>query len=146
MSPARTLFTGGRVRGAIEVETARTERALIDYEQTVLVALEETENAMVAYAEEQDRSRSLAGAVAAADRSVELFRTLYELELTEFQNVLDVQRSLTVQQDQLAESQGAIVRNLILLYRALGGGWEAGQQTAEAAEGEGAPAGSEAQG
>jgi outer membrane protein TolC len=102
----------------------RAERDLAAYEQTVLLALKEVENAMVAFAEERDRYASLIKSVTAATRSVELFQQLYRLELTDFQSVLEVQRSLTVQQDQLAESQGNITRSVILLYRALGGGWE----------------------
>ena len=57
---------------------------------------------------------------------MELFATLYRLELTDFQDVLDMQRSLVVQQDQLAESEGIIAGSLIRLYRSLGGGWDAG--------------------
>ena len=44
--------------------------------------------------------------------------------LTDFQNVLDSQRTLFQLQDQLAQSEGVVVQNLVLLYRALGGGWE----------------------
>ncbi len=120
------LFDGGRVRGAIEVQDARAEQALARYEQTVLRAVEDVENALVSFAQEQQRRESLAGAVEAAERSVELFATLYRLELTDFQDVLDVQRLLVVQQDQLAESEGIIAGSLIRLYRSLGGGWDAG--------------------
>ena len=55
---------------------------------------------------------------------MELVQTLYKSGLTNFQNVLDSERSLFLQQDQLAESQGQVVKNLIRLYRALGGGWD----------------------
>jgi len=90
----------------------------------VLVALEETEDALVAYAKERIRREYLARGVQASQRSVELVRTQYRAGLTDFQNVLDSERSLTAQQDQLAESQGLVINNLILLYRALGGGWQ----------------------
>jgi len=62
--------------------------------------------------------------VDAAEKSVEQVKTLYRTGLTDFQNVLDSERSLSQQQDQLAESRGLVVRNLISLYRALGGGWD----------------------
>lgn len=117
------LFDGGRVRNAIRVEDARTDAALVTYEQAVLRALEEVENGLVSYVEEGKRRADLARSVSAAERSVELVKTLYRAGLTNFQNVLDTERSLFNQQDALAESEGFVVKNLIHLYRALGGGW-----------------------
>ena len=117
------LFDGGSIRNSINVEDARTEEALVIYEQTVLLALEDVENSMVAYLEEQQRRESLERSVTAAQRAVELVKVLYDTGLTDFQNVLDTERSLFTQEDQLAESEGAVVQNLIAVYRALGGGW-----------------------
>lgn len=124
------LFDGGRVRSAIRVEEARTEQALTFYEQTVLNALEDVENAMVAYAEEKSRVTSLVRSVVAAQKSVDLVKILYTTGLTNFQNVLDMERKLFLQQDQLAESRGIVILNLIRIYRALGGGWQAAAATA----------------
>lgn len=117
------VFDGGRRRGRIEGEEARTDQLLSTYELTVLTALEEVENALVAYAKERVRRDRLARAVNASLRSVELVRTQYVSGLTNFQNVLDSERSLTNQQDRLAASEGLVIVNLITLYRALGGGW-----------------------
>jgi len=117
------LFDGGRIRGQIEVEDARTEQALHHYEQTVLSALEEVESAMSDFARERERKEALSLSADAADKSVELVLILYRTGLTDFQNVLDMQRSLFEQQDQLAESDGKIVKNLIRIFAALGGGW-----------------------
>ena len=117
------LFSAGRVRSRIMVEDARAEQLLAAYEQTVLNALEEVENAMVSYAQEQDRRDMLIRSVDAAQKSVELVDQLYKLGLTDFQNLLDMEKSLFEQQDQLAESEGAMVQNLVALYKALGGGW-----------------------
>ena len=118
------IFQGGRIRAAIQVEEARTEQALLAYEQSVLFALEEVEVTMVAYYQERLRRDKLVEAVVASERSVELVRTQYMTGLTNFQNVLDTQRSLFNQQDQLAESEGVLVQNLVALYKALGGGWD----------------------
>jgi len=135
------LFSGGRVRSQIRAEEARTEQALLAYEQTVLAALEEVENAMVAYEQESIRRERLREAVAATERSLELVLTQYRAGLADFQNVLDTQRSLLVRQDDLAVSEGRVVMNLVGLYRALGGGWDpeapipsvvAGDETAKA--------------
>jgi NodT family efflux transporter outer membrane factor (OMF) lipoprotein len=117
------LFDGGRVRQAIQVEDARSEQALARYEQTVLSALEDVEDAMAAYVQENDRRDALARSSAAAAKAVELVNVLYRTGLTDFQNVLDTERSLFEQQDQLAESEGRVTQNLIGIYRALGGGW-----------------------
>ena len=117
------IFDRGRIRSAIEVEEARAEQAVVRYERAVLRALEEVENALVAYSLEQRRRERLGAAVAATERTVELVRIQYRSGLTDFQNVLDAQRSLFQQQDQLAASDGQVSRNLIALYKALGGGW-----------------------
>jgi NodT family efflux transporter outer membrane factor (OMF) lipoprotein len=117
------IFDGGRIRNAIKVENARTEQALLNYEQTVLLALEEVENATVAYVQERIRRDALNRSVVAAQQSVDLVMTLYRTGLTDFQNVLDTESRLFVQQDDLAGSEGLVTRNLVQIYRALGGGW-----------------------
>ena len=118
------LFDRGRIHSAIDVAEAQSEQAFFAYELTVLGALEEVQNSMIAYFKEQERRDRLEEAVDAAQRAVDLVRTQYLAGLTNFQNVLDSQRSLFRFQDQLAESEGLAVQNLILLYRSLGGGWD----------------------
>lgn len=118
------LFAGGAVRSQIAAEEARTEQLLASYEQTVLRALEEVENAMVSYANEVERRARLTESVDATERSLDLVLTQYRAGLTDFQNVLDTQRSLLTRQDELAASEGLVIKNLITLYRALGGGWD----------------------
>jgi outer membrane protein, multidrug efflux system len=118
------IFSGGRIRANIEVEDARTEQALLSYEQAVLLAVEEVEDAMVSYVQEKHRHEILTRAVDASQRSVELVEVQYKTGVTNFQNVLDMHRSLFQQQDNLAESEGLVVQDLVRLYRALGGGWE----------------------
>jgi NodT family efflux transporter outer membrane factor (OMF) lipoprotein len=118
------IFDAGAIRQNIEVQTARQEQALIEYQATILDAMEEVENALVAYAKEQVRRDGLAKAVVAAERAEMLARNRYEAGLVGYFNVLDTQRSLLVLQDQLNQSDGAVVSNLVRLYKALGGGWE----------------------
>lgn len=121
------IFDGNRVQSNIQVAQARTEQLLAAYKQTVLNGLEDVENSMVSYMQELDRMEALERAVTAADKSEELVKIRYINNLSDFQNVLDMQRSLSTQQDKLADSQGGVVKNLISLYRALGGGWDAQQ-------------------
>jgi multidrug efflux system outer membrane protein len=118
------IFRGGAIRQNIEVQSALQEQALIQYEAAVLSALEEVENALVAYAEEQVRRDVLREGEQAAQKAVDLAQHKYEAGLTDFNNVLDAQRSLLTFQDQLAQSKGTVTANLIRLYKALGGGWE----------------------
>lgn len=117
------LFTGGKLKNQVRAEEARTQQALAAYEQVVLRALEEVQNALVAYGQEKERRDRLLQAVNASQRAVDLVQTQYVSGLTNFQNYLDAQRSLFRQQDDLAQSAGQVVNNLITLNRALGGGW-----------------------
>ncbi len=117
------LFTGGKIRGQIKVEEARTEQLLAAYEKTVLGALAEVENSLVSLRLEEHRRELLKVASESAQHSVELVHTQYVSGLTDFQNYLDAQRVLFKQQDELAESKGKVLTNLIYLNRALGGGW-----------------------
>lgn len=119
------LFDGGRIRGNIQIQKQRTEQLLLAYEQAVLLAVEEVETAMVAYAREQDLAAALRRAAVATAKSVELVRQRYVNGLADFQNVLDSERGLAELQDRLAFSRGNVVIHLIGLYRALGGGWQA---------------------
>ena len=118
------IFNGGAIRQNIEVQSALQEQALIAYEAAVLSALEEVENALVAYAEEQGRRDALREAEEAAQKAVELAQQKYQAGLTDFNNVLEAQRSLLTFQDQLAQSEGTVTSNLVRLYKALGGGWK----------------------
>ncbi len=117
------LFDFGRVRGNIQVQDARTEQLLKVYENTVLLGLEEVENALVGYVKEQQRRDALLRAVTASRRAAELSRDAYSKGLEDFQTVLDAERSVLDLEDSLAGSRGRVVTNLIALYKALGGGW-----------------------
>ena len=117
------LFKGGAIRQNIEVQSALQEQALIKYETAILSALEDVENALVAYGEEQSRRDSLQEAAQAAQKAVELAKYKYQSGLTDFYNVLEAERSLLTIQELLAQSNGTVGSNLVRLYKALGGGW-----------------------
>lgn len=117
------MFRAGAIRYNIEVHNALQEQALLQYEATILAALEDVENALVAYAQEQQRRQALVEATHAAQRAVTLARDAYASGLSDFLNVLEAERSVLSLQDQLAQSAGQVSANLIRLYKALGGGW-----------------------
>ena len=119
------VFDAGAIRNNIEIQSALQEQTLIAYESAVLGALEEAENTIMAYAQEQRRRQSLAEAVRSAQAAAELAGIKYRAGLIDFTTVLEAERALLGFRDQLAQSDGAIVTNLVRLYKALGGGWTA---------------------
>jgi NodT family efflux transporter outer membrane factor (OMF) lipoprotein len=114
----------GRVRAEVRAQTAVQEAALATYEKTVLLSLQEAENAIVAYAQEQIRHQALADEVAENRRSLDMANGLYAAGRVSFLDVLDSQRSLNQSEDQMALSDQAVSLDLIALFKALGGGWE----------------------
>ncbi len=117
------IFDRGRIRRQIEIQSATEEQALIAYEGTVLAALEEVENALVALANARTRQGSLAAAADAARRAAELARDRYAAGLIGYQTVLDTERTVLSAEDALTSSEAESTSDLIRLYKALGGGW-----------------------
>jgi multidrug efflux system outer membrane protein len=118
------VFDGNRIKSNIRIQETKTKQLYYYYEQTVLTAQEEVENAVTDYIHEKQRNAILEQSVQAARKSADMAQSLYRSGLTDFQNVLDMQRALSVQQDNLAASQGQVTQNLIRVYKALGGGWD----------------------
>ena len=119
------IFDFGKIRSTIRVQNALEEQALVVYEQSVLTALADVEDALTAYGHEQERRQLLADSVTANERAVKLATQRYTAGLTDFLSVLDAQRSLYAAQDQLVQSNRFVSDDLVALYKALGGGWEA---------------------
>ncbi len=117
------LFQGGAIQANIRVQQALRDQSLLAYRKSVLIALQEVEDAMVAGTNEQKRCASLIEAVAANRRAVELSTQLYTAGQTDFINVLNAQRSLLQSESELTLSHLAMATDLIALYKALGGGW-----------------------
>lgn len=117
------IFSAGQIRQNIRVENARQEQALIRYEQTVLTALEEVENALVGFGKEQERHRELVRSELAGRRAVTLATDQFRSGLVDFLDVLTAERSLYAAQQELAISERILAQNAVRLYQALGGGW-----------------------
>jgi outer membrane protein, multidrug efflux system len=118
------IFTGGRLRSQLRVQDARLQQAAISYRAAILAALEETEDALVSYSQEQARRERLEEAVKSNQQAVQLSSETYRAGLTDFLSVLDAQRELYANEDLLAQSRTAQAVNLVALYKALGGGWQ----------------------
>lgn len=114
----------GRIRNNIRVQDARFQQLLVAYQNTVLSALAETENAITAYLKSHERARYLEESVAAAQRAVALSLVQYREGKTEFNRVIDALNFLFRQQDSLTTASGDIATNLIVLYKSLGGGYD----------------------
>lgn len=119
------IFRGGQIVATIEVRDAQQQQALIVYRRAILNGLEDVENALVTYTREQNRRAALAQALDLNQRAVDLARSLYTSGLTDFRAVLDAQRNLFQVQSDLARSDTAASADLVALYKALGGGWNA---------------------
>ena len=125
------LFDAGKIRATIEVQSARQEQALLFYENTVLGALEDVENAIVIYSKNQETRRSLVEAVTANRQAVDISSELYVKGLVDFLNVLQSQASLFQVEDQLVQNEQGVSTALISLFKALGGGWDIRSPEAE---------------
>lgn len=124
------IFDAGRIRANINLQNAAQAQALSAYEQTVLIALQDVEDSLVAYSREQMRRQALAEAVAANRVAVDLANQQYNQGVVDFLTVLESERSLYAADDALVQSDARISGNLVSLYKALGGGWQLdGQST-----------------
>jgi outer membrane protein, multidrug efflux system len=118
------VFDAGRIRSSIQAQNARQEQALLAYQQAVLSALNDVQVALVAYAKEQQRRRSVLDSVNYNRQAVVLATKQYTAGQTDFLNVIVAQRSLLTSEDAMVQSTRNLAMDLIALYKALGGGWE----------------------
>ena len=118
------LFDGGAARAQVRVQEAVLEQARVNYEATVLTALQDVEDALVALRGERERLVHLQAAADAAGNAALLAQNRYESGLIDFQAVLDTQRTLLSTQDSVATSIANAGVDHVRLYKALGGGWQ----------------------
>lgn len=120
-----TLFKGTQLVNATRLARAQLDQAINEFNQTVLTAVQETDNAMNAYRNSIKQIVALREVRNQGEETLRLSLELYKQGLTPFQNVLDAQRSLLSYENQLVQAQGYSLLQLIAMYQALGGGWEA---------------------
>lgn len=118
------VFDAGAIEGNIRLQTSLQQEVLAGYKATVLSALKEVEDALVAYAQEQLRYQALHESADAAGQASALAEIQYQAGLINFTEVLVAKKSLLSFQDQLVQSTAIMSGNLIRLYKALGGGWK----------------------
>lgn len=125
ISPTITwnLFDGGKTSKENVQARAQLEQSIIRFNNTVLTAMQEVENAMQTYKSSIATIVALRETVNQNEETLRLSLELYKQGLTQFQNVLDAQRTLLNYQDNLVQAKGRSLITLIQLYEALGGGW-----------------------
>jgi NodT family efflux transporter outer membrane factor (OMF) lipoprotein len=124
------IFEGGRLSGNLDLTKAEQQAAAIAFEKTVLNAWQEVDNALVGYDREQRRLAQLDQQVEQTGRALALARQQYTAGTSDFLRVLDAQRQVLSAEQQEADSRASVSLDLVTLYKALGGGWEAPVQTA----------------
>ena len=118
------ILNYGRIENAVRVQDARLQQLLVAYRNSVLNAAREVEDALAAYLRAREAAAFYARSVEAGLRSVDLALLQYREGIADYQRVLDTQRQLNTEQQRYAQSRGDIATNLVVLYKALGGGWE----------------------
>ncbi len=118
------IFQGGRLEGSLDRVTARQKELAANYQQMVLVAFKEAENAMTKVQKTLEREQFLEQAFAKAQKAYDIAEQQYALSIIDFQNVLDTQRTLLESEDQHERARYEILAARIELFKAMGGGWK----------------------
>lgn len=118
------ILNYGRILNNVRTQNARLQEKAFEYQQKVLMAGQEVEDALAGFIQYQLQARSLSESVADSSGAVELVQIQYRGGVVDFNRVFTTQGQLVVLEDQLALAQGNIALSLIAAYRALGGGWQ----------------------
>ena len=117
------VYQAGKIMKNIELQWATHEQRLIAYKSALLTALEDVENALISYSYDLARRESLLKASESAEQAAETSRAQYSSGLIDFQSVLEAESTLLTFQNNVVQSDAQIIKDLIGLYKALGGGW-----------------------
>lgn len=131
-SVSAPLFDGGAARAQLRAQEAALDQARASYRDTVLTALQDAEDALVAIRGDRERLGRLQAAASAAANAEWLARQRYRSGLVDFTTVLGTQRTLLSTQDSVASAQASLSARHVQLYRALGGGWTPDAEAAAA--------------
>jgi outer membrane protein TolC len=119
------ILNYGRIENAVAGQEARFRDSVLRFQQVVLEANREAEDALYALVKSNERADLLTGSVAAAQRTVQITHDQYRAGAIDFTPVFLFEQTLTTQEDELAIARGDIAQSVIALYRSVGGGWEA---------------------
>jgi NodT family efflux transporter outer membrane factor (OMF) lipoprotein len=118
------IFQGGSLTASLSLARAEVGESALNYRQTVLDALREVEDALVAYRTDRAARDKLQDTVRSGELALYLARSQYVNGLANFIQFLDTQRTLTSSRQQLVQANVTLANDVVALYTALGGGWE----------------------
>lgn len=126
IAPSMTmpLFHGGVLRQNVKLQDARTKQYQAEYENTVLKAAGEVQDAMTSIALERERKENLTAGRESAQQAFDLAENRYQAGLSDYQPVLDSERTLLKLKRQENRSKGQELADMIHLFKSLGGGWQ----------------------
>ena len=119
------IFEGGRLTSMLELSKAQQQEAAIGYRKAVLQAWHDVANALISYRTDQERRSRFASEVDHAQKAVELARARYNDGVADFTTVLTSAQTVLQAQQQFMQATVSVSADLVQLYKALGGGWEA---------------------
>jgi outer membrane protein TolC len=123
-SISQSILNRRSLKGQVKLQDALLDNYEATYDSTLLSAVQDVENALLAFGKDQGRRSTLAAAALSAEQSAEMSRELYSSGLKDFLTVLDSERTLLSVQNNLVQSDATVDTDLIQLYKALGGGWK----------------------
>ena len=124
----------GRILNNVRLQKSKFAESVAAYQETVLKANQEVEDGLATFLKAQQRERLLAASADDSLEAVKLVLVQYEKGTADLTRVTQLQQTLVLQQDTLAQAQGEIARGLIQVYKGLGGGWETYQANCQPAE------------
>ena len=117
------IFDYGRIKNNVRVQDARLQIAIESFQNTVLQAAREIDDAAINVVKTREIEKTLTASLEAARRSLELANKSYQEGYADFQRVLDAQRAVAAQSEADLINQGRQITAVINLYRSIGGGW-----------------------
>jgi NodT family efflux transporter outer membrane factor (OMF) lipoprotein len=118
------ILNYGRILNNVRDQDAKFYELVATYQNTVLSAAQDVENGLVTFLQAQQRARFQAACVKDAEEAVQIALAQYKAGTIDFTRVTQLETTLVIQQDTLAQAQGEIGTGLIQVYKALGGGWQ----------------------
>ena len=118
------IFNYGRIVNAVRVQDAVFQQAVLNYQNTVLSAQKDVQDALASYVYSQDQSKFLATASSSSKRSAELSVLQYKSGSTDFTTVLTAAQARLDAEDSYVQSKSNILQGIVSIYREIGGGWE----------------------
>jgi len=126
------LLDGGRAHADIKVAREQARQAELAYRNATLMALKDVEDALTRYAADQAQGQSLRQSLEASQRALTISQQRYQVGLVDYSDVLNSEAGVLSAQDQIAQTDASLSRDLVSLYKALGGGWDAHDLEGEA--------------